>query len=56
MSKRKKIESLDWQDRLQSLTSGNRGRTAAIAAEGMTWWRVNLLKMCFMIRWIKVMI
>jgi hypothetical protein len=36
MSKRKKIESLDWQDRLQSLTSGNRGRTAAIAAEGMT--------------------
>lgn len=36
MSKRKQIERPDWQERLQTLTSGNRGRIAAIAAEGMT--------------------
>lgn len=36
MSKRKQIERPDWQSRLQTFTSGNRGRIAAIAAEGMT--------------------
>lgn len=36
MSTKKQIEQADWQDRLQSFTSGNRGRRAAIAAEGMT--------------------
>ena len=36
MSTNKRIETSEWQDRLQSLTSGNKGRTSAIAAEGMT--------------------
>lgn len=36
MSVRKKIEKLEWQDRFQSVTSGNGGRTADIAAEGAT--------------------
>ena len=36
MSTNKQIETSEWQDRLQSLTSGNKGRTSAIAAEGMT--------------------
>ncbi len=36
MSIRKKIEMPDWQGRLQSITSGNRGRTAAIGVEGTT--------------------
>ena len=36
MSNRKQIEQDSWQDRLQTFTSGNRGRTSAIAAEGMT--------------------
>jgi hypothetical protein len=35
MSK-KQIESSEWQERLQTFTSGNKNRTAAIAAEGMT--------------------
>ena len=32
----KQIEKSEWQERLQTFTSGNRGRKAAIAAEGMT--------------------
>lgn len=36
MSTKKKIQNSDWQQRLQTFTSGNKGRTAAIAAEGMT--------------------
>ena len=36
MSTNKQIEVSEWQDRLQSFTSGNKGRTAAIAAKGMT--------------------
>ena len=36
MRTNKRIETTEWQDRLQSLTSGNKGRTSAIAAEGMT--------------------
>ena len=36
MSTKKQIETSEWQDRLQSFTSGNKGRTSAIAAEGMT--------------------
>jgi hypothetical protein len=36
MSVRKQIPVEDWQDRLQTLTSGNRGRKSAIAAGGMT--------------------
>lgn len=36
MSTKKQIEPGEWQDRLQSFTSGNKGRSAAIAAEGMT--------------------
>ena len=33
---RKQMEKSEWQERLQTFTSGNRGRRAAIAAEGMT--------------------
>ncbi|MCV9386284.1 DUF5335 family protein [Reichenbachiella ulvae] len=36
MSIRKQLDNASWQDRLQSITSGNSGRTAAIAAEGTT--------------------
>jgi hypothetical protein len=36
MSTRKQISKADWQERLQTFTSGNRGRIAAIAAGGMT--------------------
>ena len=36
MSTKKQIETSEWQDRLQSFTFGNKGRPAAIAAEGMT--------------------
>lgn len=36
MSTNKQIETSEWQDRLQSFTSGNKGRTTAIAAKGMT--------------------
>ena len=36
MSTKKQIETSEWQDRLQSFTSGNKGRTSAIAAGGMT--------------------
>ena len=36
MSTKKQIEIAEWQDRLQSFVSGNKGRTAAIAAGGMT--------------------
>ncbi len=36
MSTNKQIEPSKWQDRLQSFTSGNKGRPAAIATEGMT--------------------
>jgi len=32
----KQIEKSEWQERLQTFTSGNRGRRAAIATEGMT--------------------
>ena len=36
MSTRKQIDNEQWQERLQIFTSGNKGRTAAIAAQGMT--------------------
>ncbi len=36
MSIRKQLDVSEWQERLQTITSGNRGRTAAIAAEGTT--------------------
>ena len=36
MSVKKRIPIEDWQDRLQTLTSGNRGRKSAIATGGMT--------------------
>jgi len=36
MSAKKQIQKEDWQQRLQTFTSGNKGRTSAIAAEGMT--------------------
>ena len=36
MSIKKNIPNNDWQERLTTFTSGNRGRTAAIAAQGMT--------------------
>ena len=36
MSKKKQIQQSEWQERLQTFTSGNRGRRAAIATEGMT--------------------
>ncbi len=36
MSTKKQIESSAWQNRLQTFTSGNRGRTAAVAAGGTT--------------------
>ncbi len=36
MSTRKQIQTSEWQQRLQTFTSGNKGRTSAIAAEGMT--------------------
>ncbi len=36
MSNKKQIQKSEWQERLQTFTSGNRGRKAAIAAEGMT--------------------
>lgn len=36
MSKKKQIKASEWQERLQTFTSGNRGRRAAIAVEGMT--------------------
>jgi len=36
MSTKKQIQKDDWQQRLQTFTSGNKGRTSAIAAEGMT--------------------
>jgi hypothetical protein len=35
MSK-KQIETSEWQERLQTFTSGNENRTAAIASDGMT--------------------
>jgi len=35
MSK-KQIKSTEWQERLQTFTSGNKNRTAAIATDGMT--------------------
>ena len=36
MSAKKQIEIAEWRDRLQLFVSGNKGRAAAIAAEGMT--------------------
>jgi hypothetical protein len=33
---KKQIESSAWQERLQTFTSGNKNRIAAIAAQGMT--------------------
>ena len=36
MGIKKQIETSEWQGRLQSFTSGSKGRKAAIAAEGMT--------------------
>lgn len=36
MSTRKQIENENWQERLQTFTSGNKGQTAAIASQGMT--------------------
>lgn len=36
MSNRKKIDTTEWQERLQMFSSGNRGRKAAIASQGMT--------------------
>ena len=36
MTKREQLLNEGWQERLQTLTSGNRGRKAAIAAQGMT--------------------
>ena len=36
MSTRKQIENEYWQEKLQTLTSTNKGRTAAIAVYGMT--------------------
>jgi len=36
MSTKKQIQKNEWQQRLQTFISGNRGRTSAIAAEGMT--------------------
>lgn len=36
MNIKKHIAPSDWQNRLQTFTSGNRGRTSAIATEGMT--------------------
>ena len=36
MSTKKQIEKSEWQERLQTITSGNNGRTSAIDAEGMT--------------------
>jgi hypothetical protein len=34
--RKKQIESSEWQERLQTFTSGNKKRTAALAAQGMT--------------------
>ena len=36
MSIKKNIQSNEWQERLATFTSGNRGRKAAIATQGMT--------------------
>jgi hypothetical protein len=36
MSIKKNIQNNEWQERLTTFTSGNRGRKAAIAAQGMT--------------------
>lgn len=36
MSTKKQIPNNEWQERLQTFTSGNAGRKVAIAAEGMT--------------------
>jgi purine-nucleoside phosphorylase len=36
MSTRKQIENKHWQEQLQAFTSKYKGRTAAIAAQGMT--------------------
>jgi hypothetical protein len=36
MSIKKSIPNDEWQERLATFTSGNRGRKAAIAAQGMT--------------------
>jgi len=36
MSTRKQIENEHWQEKLQAFTSTNKGRTAAIAVQGMT--------------------
>ena len=36
MSTKKRIQNKDWLERLQLFSSGNRGRKAAIATEGMT--------------------
>ena len=34
MSIKKQIQINDWQDRVQSLTSGNKGRSASLRADG----------------------
>ena len=36
MSTKNQIQKVDWQQRLQTFTSGNKGRTSAVAADGMT--------------------
>ena len=36
LSTRKQIENEHWQEKLQTLTSTNKGRSAAIAVHGMT--------------------
>ena len=36
LSTRKQIENEHWQKKLQTLTSANKGRSAAIAVQGMT--------------------
>lgn len=35
MSTKKQIQNAEWQERIQTFSSGNRGRKAAIAVEGM---------------------
>ena len=36
MSTKKQIPNSEWQERIQTFTSGNMGRKVAISAEGMT--------------------
>lgn len=36
MNKKKQIQNAEWQERIQTFSSGNRGRKAAIATEGIT--------------------